>query len=50
MNDLVGLLGFLPGITIHFGGLKVAGQRYTADNWLHTALGAGMVACGLLRG
>jgi hypothetical protein len=111
---LIGLLGFLPGITIHFGSLEVAGQHSsalllgvfsvsvlhngihllsgvtgialarkpklarafllgggtaylllalagwlhaaellpvnTAGNWLHTALGAGMVAGGLLRG
>jgi hypothetical protein len=109
---LVGLLGFLPGITIHFGGLELAGHHSsalllgtflvsvlhngihllfgvagialarkpgmargfllgggtaylllalvgwlraaellpvnTADNWLHTVLGAGMVGLGLL--
>jgi hypothetical protein len=67
---LVGILGFIPGITSHlYGGLDFAGHNSkaelfhvfqvidqagganfvpfnTADNWLHFALGTGMIVLG----
>lgn len=56
----VGLLGFIPGITTEYSDLGFAGHESTAmllglfqdsaDNWLHLALGAGMIVLGVLLG
>ncbi len=57
---VVGVLGFIPGITTHYDMLTFAGHHSeaptnfvpvnTADNWLHFALAVGMLALGVLLG
>ena len=71
---LVGILGFIPGITTHYGDMSFAGDDSGAkligifqvsilhnlvhilfgiavnngDNWLHLALGVGMIGLGVV--
>ncbi|MDI9978761.1 DUF4383 domain-containing protein [Rhodococcus sp. IEGM 1307] len=45
---MVGVLGFIPAVTTDQDSSANFVPVNTADNWLHFALGLGMVVLGLL--